>query len=112
MLFAEREPFVHSGVQSDDSAWNKAGTSFGTKLWQRSRVVGWRSTSSSTRRRLRRHESGYLSVIGILRQLLQHQSPRANKRLEPELALLRKFKEWMASCESFVEYSYEVAAIK
>ena len=45
-------------------------------------------------------------------QLLQHQSPRANKRLEPELALLRKFKEWMASCESFVEYSYEVAAIK
>src|SRR5712691_1857903 len=52
MPFAEREPFVHSGVQSDDLAWNKAGTSFGTKLWQRSHVVGWRSTSSNTRRRL------------------------------------------------------------
>jgi len=57
-------------------------------------------------------KGGVLSVMGILQQLLQHQSPRANKRLEPELALLRKFKEWMASCESFVEYSYEVAAIK
>src|SRR6266571_3725482 len=54
MLFTEREPFVHSGAQSDDSAWNKAGTSFGTKLWQRSHVVGWKSTSSNTRRRLRR----------------------------------------------------------
>jgi len=55
MPFAEREPFVHSGVQSDVSAWNKAGTSFGTKLWRRSHVVGWRSTSSNTRRRLRGH---------------------------------------------------------
>src|SRR5437660_9054229 len=54
MLFTEREPFVHSGAQSDDSAWNKAGTSFGTKLWQRSHVVGWKSTSSNTRRWLRR----------------------------------------------------------
>jgi len=52
MPFAEREPFVHSGVQSDDLAWNKAGTSFGTKLWQRSHVAGWRSTSSNTHRRL------------------------------------------------------------
>jgi len=63
MPFTEREPFVLSGVQSDDSAWNKAGTSFGTKLWQRSHVVDWRRTSSNTRRRLRRHESGYLSVM-------------------------------------------------
>src|SRR5437667_4107553 len=54
MLFTEREPFVHSGAQSDVSAWNKAGNSFGTKLWQRSHVVGWKSTSSNTRRRLRR----------------------------------------------------------
>src|SRR5207247_7961626 len=54
MLFTEREPFVHSGAQSDDSAWNKSGTSFGTKLWQRSHVVGWKSTSSNIRRRLRR----------------------------------------------------------
>src|SRR5712692_6925327 len=65
MPFTEREPFVLSGVQSDDSAWNKAGSSFGTKLWRRSHVVGWRSTSSNTRRRLRGHGSGYnLSVIG------------------------------------------------
>jgi hypothetical protein len=65
---SEREPFVHSGVQSDVSAWNKAGTSFETKLWQRSHVAGWRSTSSNTRRRLRRHESGYLSVMAMYRQ--------------------------------------------
>src|SRR6266446_9751034 len=63
MPFAEREPFVHSGVQSDDLAWNKGGTSFGTKLWQRSHVVGWRSTSSNTRRRLRRHESGECAFL-------------------------------------------------
>src|SRR5205814_6777560 len=63
MLFTEREPFVHSGAQSDDSAWNKAGTSFGTKLWQRSHVVGWKSTSSNTRRWLRGHGSRYLSRV-------------------------------------------------
>src|SRR5467141_3557869 len=52
MPFAEREPFVHSGVRSDDLAWNKPGTSFGMKLWQRSHVAGWRSTSSNTHRGL------------------------------------------------------------
>src|SRR5207248_9799381 len=79
MLFTEREPFVHSGAQSDDSAWNKAGTSFGTKLWQRSHVVGWKSTSSNTRRWLRGHGSRYLSVMAMLRQLTERSLFEARK---------------------------------
>src|SRR6266496_6116504 len=85
MLFTEQEPFVHSGVQSANSAWNKAGTRFGTKLWQRSHVIGWKSTSSNTRRRLRRvlernrdlspatHERSFRSYLEPRRDRLSRQ---------------------------------------
>ena len=52
MLYTELALFVHSGLQFDDSGWNRVGINFGTMLWPTSHVVGSTSTTSNTRRRL------------------------------------------------------------